>query len=282
MNPRILTVELVEELQQAAEAGLDVSSIVRSLTEASLPGLMEYSSARLHCPLLPDLSESIYQSELGRSNLEVRSLLGLRAEGPQKAPPRSLTPHNFEFIVVETEEEIVHRDWAEFLVRFRQSAKSAGFHFDRAKGLAAALDEMAGNAIVHANSPCGVLVGYQAMEGCALCCITDAGIGVLASLRTHPAYQGLDRHKDAIRVALRQGESRFGPGKGGLGFYRVFKSLAAMWGTLRFRSGEGCIEMDGRDFDSDRGEESFVQFRPGFQVTICCRTSGDIDDSPLI
>lgn len=283
MTQGILTVDLVEEFQQAAESGRDVAPFIDTLTTSTLPGLMEYGCARLHSPELPDLPPSICESALGRSLLEVRSLLGLRSVGPQKAPPRSLTPHESEFIVVETEEEIVHRDWKEFLIRFRQSAKVAGFPLDRAKGLAAALGEMAENAVVHANSPHGVLVGYQATGGVALCCIADVGVGVMESLRTHPAYKHLDRHKDAIRIAIRRGESRFGPGTGsGSGFYQVFKSLVAMWGTLRFRSGEGCITMDGRDFDSDQGEESFVLYRPGFQVTFCCRVSDMKENPPLI
>ena len=173
----------------------------------------------------------------------------------------------------------MHRDWNEFLIRFRQSAKGVGFSLDQAKGLAAAFGEMSENAVLHADSTSGVLIGYEATDGKTVCCIVDAGIGVLESLRTHSSYQHLDAHKDAIRTAIRRGESRFGPSTGsGSGFHQVFKSLVAMWGTLRFRSGEGCVAMDGRDFDSDRGEESYVVFRPGFQVTICCRTS-DADEN---
>jgi hypothetical protein len=69
---------------------------------------------------------------------------------------------------------------------------------------------------------------------------------------------------------------------GGFGFRRVFKGLAAMWGTLRFRSGEGCVTMDGTDCDADRGEEVFVVNRPGFQVTICCRLSDQMLPFPVV
>jgi hypothetical protein len=31
--------------------------------------------------------------------------------------------------------------------------------------------------------------------------------------------------------------------------------------------------MDGNDLDADVGSEDFVPFRPGFQVTVCCRTT---------
>jgi len=283
MNLTVLTVEVVEQLQQAAEAGRPVGSFVQSLTDSTLPGILEYGCARSHCDAIPPLPSTITDLAIGVALSEVRSELGLRSDGIQKTPPRSMTAHQFEFIVLEDEDAIVHRDWSEYMIRFRQSAKVAGFSLDKAKGLAASLGEMADNAVLHANSPHGVLVGYQATNGAAICCIADVGVGVLGSLKTHPAYQDLHRHKEAIRVALRRGESRFGPGTGGgSGFYRVFKALAASWGTLRFRSGEGCVSMDGRDLEADQGEESYVVFRPGFQVTICCRTSDQEDAVPLI
>lgn len=141
---------------------------------------------------------------------------------------------------------------------------------------------MADNATLHANAPVGVLVGYQATDGAVVCCVADVGIGVLASLTTHDAYRHVQTHKEAIRLALRKGVSRFGPGHGGLGFYNVFKALAAMSGTLRFRSGEGSVTMDGTDMQGDKGEESHVLFRPGFQVTICCRALTRPDPFPLV
>ena len=64
------------------------------------------------------------------------------------------------------------------------------------------------------------------------------------------------------------------PGNGGgFGFHQVFKSLAAQWGQLRFRSGEGCIRMDGTGLDADRGEERDLPYLGGFQVAVCCRAA---------
>jgi anti-sigma regulatory factor (Ser/Thr protein kinase) len=278
-----LTSDIVEQLQQAAEVGKPVSSFVESLKRATLPGLLEYGCARWHNKSLPALPPSITQSMIGQALSEVKSELGLRFDGPQKSAPRTMVAFSFEFIVLHGEEAPVHQDWREFLIRFRQSAKSVGFSMDQAKGLAASLGEMADNASYHANAPNGVLIGYQTIRGAVVCCVVDVGDGVLKSLKTHPAYQNLEHHNEAIRVALHKGESRYGPKSGGgLGFYRVFKSLAAMWGTLRFRSGEGCVTMDGRGIDADNGEDSYVFFRPGFQVTICCRTSGTEDTIPLV
>jgi len=281
-NEGWLTCEVVEQIQQAAQASRPVDNFVETLKAATLSGMVEYGCARWQYKALPPLPPAISQSAIGQSLLDVKSDLGLRSDGLQRIPPRTLAPHSSEFILLEGQESTVHRDWREFLVRFCQSAKHVGFTKNQAKGLAASLGEMADNAAYHANAPTGVLVGYQAIDGATVCCIADVGDGVLKSLKTNSAYQHLRHHKEAIRVALRQGESRFGPGSGGLGFYRVFKSLAEMWGTLRFRSGEGCILMDGREFKEDHGEESYVVFRPGFQISIGCRTSNQNKSVPLI
>ena len=282
MKPTWLTCELVEELQQAAIAGQTVDSFVDPLENTTLPALLEYGCARRHYPSLAALPARIFASPLGRTIQEVRSELGLRTTGRQKPPPRTITPEAHEFFVLEGTDPTTGQGWGEFLVRFRQSVKSVGFDLEKAKGIAAALGEMADNATLHANAPVGVLVGYQVIDGAAVCCVADVGDGVLKSLTTHEAYRHVQSHKEAVRLALRRGVSRFGPGQGGLGFYNVFKALAAMSGTLRFRSGEGCVTMDGTDFEADTGEESYVLFRPGFQVTICCRVFNHPDPFPLV
>jgi hypothetical protein len=110
----------------------------------------------------------------------------------------------------------------------------------------------------------------------------DVGRGVLTSLRSNPAYQHLQADKDAIREALHDGVSRYGPNRGGLGFRQVFKALLDQWGYLRFRSGNGSITMDGSDLDADKGEARYPPSLPGFQVTVCCRTSEALPPAPLV
>jgi hypothetical protein len=277
-----LTCDFAEELQQAAESGTPTDSFVNALESATLPGLMEYGCAKWHCNSLPPLPSAITDSTLGQALHEVRSELGLRSSGAQKHPPRTVTALSNEFIVLEGDGPTVHRDWKEFLVRVRQSATGSGFSIGKAKGIAASLGEMADNATLHSNAPVGILVGYQATAGAVVCCVADVGDGILHSLRSHEAYRDIQTHKQAIRKAMEKGQTRYGPGKGGFGFYRVFKSLTAMWGTLRFRSGEGCVTMDGNDFEADQGKDAYVLNRAGFQVTICCRLSETGSSNPLI
>jgi hypothetical protein len=178
-----------------------------------------------------------------------------------------------EFHVIEAEADLIRPDWEQYVLRYDRSTRCAGFSVAVASRLQAALCEMADNAVLHSDTPVAALVGYQVMEGASQFCVVDVGRGVLQSLAECPDYRHLDIHNDAIKAALKDGTSCRGTGRGGLGFRRVFKALTSQWGELRFRSGEGCISMDGHDLDFDQGIESYPPFLPGFQVWVCCKSN---------
>ena len=177
-----------------------------------------------------------------------------------------------EFLVLPPGGDLASDEWNLFAGRFEASTRHVGFSFDAAARLQLALYAMAENALIHADAP-AILVGYNASPGKAEFCIVDVGIGVLASLRKNPVFRGLTLHSDAIRAALQNGVTSLTSeqGGGGFGFRDVFNSLRDQWGRLRFRSGEGCITMDGTCCDANEGEVKHPPFLPGFQVTICCR-----------
>ncbi|WP_417398214.1 hypothetical protein [Gimesia chilikensis] len=277
-----LSCELVEDLQEAAEAGLPTIEFINSIQGVTLPGLIEYGCAKWSQQNLPPLPPTVSQTPLGKALEDVKSDLGLRTDGFQKRPPRTLTPQKQEFFVLEGSEPTTKSEWSEYLLRFRQSAKKMGFSSEKSLGIAAALGEMADNAALHSNSQIGALVGYQILDRAIVCCVGDVGIGVFKSLHESGNYPELHTHADALYTAIQDGATRFGPGKGGFGFRKVFKSLAAMWGTLRFRSGEGCVTIDGTDCDADQGQKAFVLDRTGFQVTICCRLENTSLPYPII
>lgn len=273
MTGTVLSAGLVDDILRAKQIHRPINSVVANLVSATLPGLVEYGCVLRQFPDLPHLPASITGSEIGIANAEVLSELGLRSTGTQKRPIRSLAAQRVEFFVLEGDQPTLGKAWCEYRLRFEQSSKAVGFPLKTATALAAAFGEMADNAVFHSESTIGILVGYQAMPGASLFCIADAGIGVLESLRSNPEYRNLNDHREAIRMALKPGVSRFGRGHGGSGFAQVFKSLAKHWGTLRFRSGKGCVTMDGRDCNADVGVKSEAPFRPGFQVSVCCRTA---------
>ncbi len=282
MTEKVLSASLVDDVLRAKEINRPIESVLSSFSSATLPGFVEYGCALRQYSDLPPLPARIVGSELGIASAEVLSELGLRSTGTQKRPIRSMAAQPVEFFVLEGDDPTLGEAWCEYRLRFEQSSKAAGFPLKTATALAAAFGEMADNAVFHSDSTIGILVGYQALPGSSLFCIADAGIGVLESLRSNPEFRNLNDHREAICMALKPGVSRYGRGLGGSGFSQVFKSLAKHWGSLRFRSGKGCVTMNGRDCNADVGVKSEAPFRPGFQVSVCCRTSEALDSEPLI
>jgi hypothetical protein len=278
-----LTVKLVEEIQEAIRRGIPVEAPVAGLQSTTLPALIEYGCLRWAADgAVPPLPASIMESDLGQALMQVPCDLGFHSTGPPKPRLRRIDTQAIEFHVIEGTAGIEDAEWEQFEIRFDRSAHSIGFSAKTAHALHGALHEMADNAVIHAQAPVGILVGYAVEQDMAMFSVADVGIGVLASLRSHPCYGLLQMHKDAIRAALQDGTSRFGPNTRGLGFRQVFKALAAQWGHLRFRSGNGCLTLNGHGLDTDKGEETFPPHLPGFQVTVCCRTCAPLAQPDLL
>jgi hypothetical protein len=275
MNVNTLDVELVLDIQRALRNGRPVEQAVAGLRQASLPGVMEYGCLRWGNPdRLPPLPPAIVSSPLGIALQEVKSELGLRQRGGNKVPPRDTRSREYEFCLVAHESDVLNSLFGEYLLRFEFAAKRIGLPEKTAVNLQAALHEMAANAATHAKASVPALIGYEVRGHAATFCVVDVGIGVLASLRGNPAYRQLSVHSEAIRTALQDHVSCVvGDFSRGNGFRSVFKSLAAQYGHLRFRSGEGCIHMHGMDLDADKGKEQrSLPHLPGFQVAVSCRT----------
>jgi anti-sigma regulatory factor (Ser/Thr protein kinase) len=275
MRTDLLSVALVEEIHRAVLRGKNVVGVVSGLNGVTLAGLLEYGCLRWarRNGTLPPHPQAITTSDLGRALNAIPSAIGLRSSGHQKRPPRRLDPRAAEFLLLQTEDDLTGDDWDHFAGRFDPSTRNVGFSFDAAARLQLALYEMAENAVIHAEAS-AILVGYDASPGKATFCVADVGIGVLASLRKNPVFSGMKLHNDAIRAALQDGATSRLPeeGGGGFGFRQVFTSLADQWGSLRFRSGEGCITMEGTGCDANLGNVTHPPPLPGFQVSICCRT----------
>ena len=265
----LLTAAIVEDIQRAHRNGTDVRSIVSSISDATLSGLMEYACLRAEhqeFPALPPalLASSYWGSEFLRSSAHAGSR-GSKNGLRQKETGRF---DAFNAGVLESQQ------WETFQFYFTQASKASGLQSSVADALAAAMHEMAENAFLHSSATRSIVVGYRATNGESTFCVTDLGIGILASLKSNPQHAKLKRHSDAIRLALRDGVTRF-PAGGGFGFRSIFKALVSQWGSLRFRSGEGCIEMDGMDLQADHGTVSFPPSLPGFQVSVTARSVAD-------
>jgi anti-sigma regulatory factor (Ser/Thr protein kinase) len=283
MSQNWLTVKLVEEMQERVEDGREIDSIVSALQGATLPGLVEYRCLRRASNrTTPQLPPAVNSSTVGKAFHALRPTPGQGRSGVELFPRRTIGARPAEFYLIGAEAELESDDWKAFTIRFARSAQGVGLDKTVAGGLRGALKEMTDNAILHAQTDAPILIGYRVFDGFAQFCVADVGIGVLDSLRSCPDFSYLRFDHEAIKEALRDGVSRFGRNQGGTGFREIFKALAEQWGLLRFRSGEGCVTMDGTDLDADHCSEDFVPRLPGFQVTVSCRTGNSPPPEPLI
>jgi hypothetical protein len=154
MYDTTLHVKLVVDIQRALRNGRPVADAVSNLEQASLPGIMEYGCLRWVDPEnVPPLPTAILSSPLGIALQEVRSPLGLRKSGAEKAVIRDTKPRDCEFLVISKPSDVVDNQlFGEYLLRFEFGAKRIGLPPKTAVKLQAALHEMAVNAVTHAKA----------------------------------------------------------------------------------------------------------------------------------
>lgn len=161
-----------------------------------------------------------------------------------------------------------------FGMEVQRAASSVGFSRTRAQQLVGALRELIDNIIVHSGAPESGLAAFKASDGDLELVVCDQGIGVLESLRTTPEQAGLTDHGDALRLALTEGVSRFGSDANrGKGFRPLFVGLANIWGSLRFRSGDHALTIDGQSPSLIAARCAQKAPIPGFFASVQCRVA---------
>lgn len=164
--------------------------------------------------------------------------------------------------------------WTSFQVRAHKAALAAGFSMQIVRRLLGAMGEIRDNLIEHSEAASTGLVVFRSRPGSFEFAVADNGIGTLASLRTNVQYAGLRDEGEALQCALTDGESRFGKAAGrGTGFSQLFKSLAFLNASLRFRSGDHALSIEGK---SPTLLSALVAKKPrssGFLASVFCRST---------
>ena len=138
--------------------------------------------------------------------------------------------------------------WTNFGVAAQKAAATAGFAKGVAAQLVGAIGEMYSTIYEHSDAARTGLLAFMARSGSFEFVATDRGMGVLESLRTCPKYADLNDHGEALRLTLTDGVSRHESGTGrGRGFRPLFIGIANLNGSLRFRSGDHALVIDGRN-----------------------------------
>jgi hypothetical protein len=160
--------------------------------------------------------------------------------------------------------------WAAFSVRAKHAAETL-FPSSLAGQLVGAVMELHSNIFDHSGSSCTGLIAFAAHPNSFEAVVADKGVGVFESLRSNPVHASLRSHGEALRLALEPGVSRHPDGAlHGHGFDRMFTGLLNCNCSLRFRSGTGAIEIDGRGTGNPTPIVTERPCIPGFIISIEC------------
>jgi anti-sigma regulatory factor (Ser/Thr protein kinase) len=137
--------------------------------------------------------------------------------------------------------------------------------------LAAAMEELENNIHEHSDAATTGLLAFRAAPGAFEFVVADRGIGILTSLRRCPLYTAVSDHGKALESALTDGISRFGSESGrGHGFRPIFLGLANLRGSLRFRSGDHALLIDGTSPSLMTARLAQKPLLDGFFASISC------------
>lgn len=183
----------------------------------------------------------------------------------------SLAPRSFEFLrTPQMDEEFDIPNWYAFCKRLENAVSKAGFEKGYAQALAGTFEEMVSNVYEHCGRRNTGIAGYRQYGNEFEYVVSDAGIGVLASLQQNSDYNHILDSGQALATAVKDGETRHGKGSGhGVGFNRLL-NIAKRRSYLRFRSGDHCYVIDGTQQPPNLRIASCAAFE-GFLISIVCR-----------
>jgi hypothetical protein len=219
-----------------------------------------------HKTSLPGAAKAAYSHGTGRATaraapsidiLQAQGKLGSAARSrlAQGAPLWSLLATQDANTVVEfpghaaclrlASDPVAETELTRLSILTKRSARAAGFDDRAASQLSAAVGELLSNIVEHSEASHTGLVAFQALDGCFEFIAADQGVGALASLRRNSRFTALTTDREALPLVLEHGCSRHdNPGRGA-GFDDMFRGLANHNGSLRFRSGDAAVLIDG-------------------------------------
>lgn len=258
------TDELLAMGQAGRLAGYGPITVTRSgrigplieLAAARLHNPDAYADVRVEAPFVTALSQTLSQG----------AITGLQQGAKWGAFPLALLGPDGE----PTDE------WTLWFSRADQAAQAAGFANKTAGTILGAFGELQDNVFRHSQAYQGAAVAYAVTAAGFELVVSDRGVGVLASLRNHPDYADLPDAGAALRLALADGESRYGrQADVGVGISQIFRALANHDGDLRFRSDDYVLEIRGHS-PSLQGhiEVRHKAALPGLTVSVLCRPFG--------
>jgi hypothetical protein len=164
------------------------------------------------------------------------------------------------------------KEWIGFRLEAQKAASANGFHRTVAAQFAAAFGELQSNVYEHSGAPQTGLIVFKVSDGLFEFVVADWGVGVLRSLQSCVEFATVDNHAQALELTLTDGVSRYGSSaRRGHGFRPLFTGLANLNGTLRFRSGDHALTVEGDNFGAIPWKLAQKIPIKGFVASISCR-----------
>jgi anti-sigma regulatory factor (Ser/Thr protein kinase) len=184
----------------------------------------------------------------------------------------SLQSRPFEFSRVPAAKGVTDPYWTAFIQRVKHAAAQAGFGGNVACKLAGSFFELADNIWEHSGAPQTAVVGYRREAGRFEFVIADGGLGVVASLNRRPEFANLTDAGTALQTALALADTQYGKRSGrGDGYRNMFANLMNLSGTVRVRSEDHGIIMDGASPSLRLATTFQTVYHQGFIVSVTCR-----------
>jgi len=263
--PRFLTFSTLDDLAFAAEKGrLDRLPSGLSIVAADLGPIIEFEQLGA-AGLLPAPEKAPWLALDGISSL----YSALKSGRERWVCPTLRNQGFFRTGVVPLRDEV---PWTGFGLAAQQAAVAAGFPNRLAAQLVGAIGEMHSNIYEHSGASETGMVAFKARPGVFEFVLADRGMGVLESLRSASEYASLTDHGEALRLTLTDGVSRYGAGSNrGRGFRPLFIGLANLSGSLRFRSGDHALTIDGQTPSLVTAQTAQKPYLPGLLASVSCR-----------
>lgn len=165
--------------------------------------------------------------------------------------------------------------WTKFLMGAKKAASDIARLPTTTSGqLIAAMGELHSNIHEHSEAPGTGILAFRATKGVFEFVAVDRGIGVLKSLRRAKRFAGLTDHGRALEAAVTEGTSRFEfDARRGYGFRPIFLGLMNLYGSLRFRSGDYALLMDGTSPGPATAQLAQKPLMDGFFVSVRCHSA---------
>ncbi|WP_434615202.1 hypothetical protein [Azospirillum sp. B2RO_4] len=161
--------------------------------------------------------------------------------------------------------------WVSFALCAQKAANMAGFSRRTSAQFAGALGELRDNIYEHSGVSEDGIIAFRAEKGVFEFAASDRGMGVLESLRTSDDYAEVIDYGEALSLILTDGVSRYGLSSGrGRGFRPIFIGLANINGSLRFRSGDHALIINGQNPSLMSAQTSQKTMIEGFSASVIC------------